>query len=38
MTWKLNAAYVDGSLVGVIVPKKNTQKVSGEKGFTLVRV
>ena len=38
LTWKLNAAYADGTLVGVIVPKKNTQKVSGEKGFTLVRV
>lgn len=38
LTWKLNAAYADDTLVGVIVPKKNTQKVSGEKGFTLVRV
>ncbi len=38
MTGKCNAGYADGTLVGVIIPKPNDQRVTGEKGFTLLRV
>ena len=38
MTWKFNAGYADRTLAGVIIPKKNDQRVTGEKGFTLIRV
>ncbi len=38
LTWKLNAGLADGTLAGVIIPKKNTLKVAGEKGFTLLKV
>ena len=38
MTWKLNAGYADRTLAGVIIPKPNDHRVTGEKGFTLIRV
>jgi hypothetical protein len=35
LVWKFNASRIDNSLAGVIVPKPNKLKVSGEKGFVL---
>jgi hypothetical protein len=35
LTWKFNASLLDDSLAGVIIPRPNDQKVSGEKGFVL---
>ena len=37
LAWKFNAGYKDDTLAGVIVARPNELKVSGEKGFTLVR-
>ena len=38
MTWKVNASIVDGSLAGVIIPKPNAMRVTGERGFILNKV
>ena len=38
MTWKLNASNLDDSLAGVIIPKPNTMRVTGERGFILNKV
>ena len=38
LAWKFNAGYLDGTLAGVVVARPNDLKVSGEKGFTLVRL
>lgn len=38
MTWKFNASIVDGSLAGVIIPRPNTMRVTGERGFILNKV
>ena len=35
LVWKFNASKIDNSLAGVIVPKPNKLRVSGEKGFVL---
>ena len=37
MIWKLNASIVDGTVAGVVVVRPNDLRVSGEKGFTLLR-
>lgn len=37
LTWKFNASLLDDSLAGVIIPKPNDQKVTGERGFILKR-
>ncbi len=37
LTWKFNASLLDDSLAGVIIPKPNDQKVTGERGFVLRR-
>ena len=37
LAWKFNAGYQDDTLAGVIVARPNELRVSGEKGFTLVR-
>ena len=37
LTWKFNASNQDNTLAGVIVVRPNTLRVSGEKGFTMVR-
>lgn len=37
MIWKLNASTVDGTVAGVVVVRPNELRVSGEKGFTLIR-
>ena len=37
LTWKFNASLLDDSLAGVIIPKPNDQKVTGERGFVLKR-
>jgi len=38
MTWKFNTSNADDSLAGVIIPKPNTMRVTGERGFILNRV
>ncbi len=35
LTWKFNASLLDDSLAGVIIPRANDQRISGEKGFVL---
>ena len=37
LTWKINASLLDDSIAGVIIPKPNDQKVTGERGFVLKR-
>ena len=37
LVWKMNASLLDDTLAGVIVVKPNEVRVSGERGFTLVR-
>ncbi len=37
LTWKLNAGHVDGTIAGVIIARPNELRISGEKGFTMVR-
>ena len=37
LTWKCNASLLDDSLAGVIIPKPNDKKVTGERGFVLSR-
>ena len=37
LTWKINASLLDDSVAGVIIPKPNDQKVTGERGFVLNR-
>ncbi|MCH8061473.1 MAG: hypothetical protein IH861_03110 [Chloroflexi bacterium] len=37
LTWKINASLLDDSIAGVIIPKPNDQKVTGERGFVLRR-
>ena len=37
LSWKCNAAFEDDTLAGVVVARPNEARVSGEKGFTLVR-
>ena len=37
LTWKCNASFLDDSLAGVIIPKPNDRRVTGERGFVLVR-
>ena len=37
LTWKFNASLLDDALAGVIIPKPNDQKVTGERGFVLKR-
>ncbi len=37
LTWKINASLIDDSVAGVIIPKPNNQKVTGERGFVLRR-
>ena len=36
LTWKCNAALEDGTLAGVVVARPNEERVTGEKGFSLV--
>ena len=38
LTWKFNASFMDDSLAGVIIPKPNAMKVTGERGFILSKV
>lgn len=38
MTWKFNASLSDDSLAGVIIPKPNAMRVTGERGFILYKV
>lgn len=38
MTWKFNASLLDDSLAGVIIPKPNDVRVTGERGFILNKV
>ena len=38
MTWKFNTSNSDDSLAGVIIPKPNTMRVTGERGFILNKV
>ncbi len=37
LTWKFNASLLDDSLAGVIIPRANDQRISGEKGFVLIK-
>ena len=37
LTWKFNASRHDNTLAGVIVVRPNDLRISGEKGFTMVR-
>ena len=37
LAWKFNAGYEDDTLAGVVVARPNELRVSGEKGFTLVK-
>ena len=37
LTWKLNAGLEDGTLAGVVIARPNEERVSGEKGFVLVK-
>ena len=37
LVWKVNASHEDGTLAGVIIPKPNAHRVSGEKGFILIK-
>ena len=37
LTWKINADLYDGTGAGVIVVRPNALRISGEKGFTLVK-
>ena len=37
LAWKFNAGHQDDTLAGVIVPRPNALRVSGDKGFTLVK-
>ena len=37
ITWKCNIGFEDGTLAGVLVVRPNEERVSGEKGFVLVR-
>lgn len=38
LTWKVNASVMDDSLAGVIIPRPNDKKVTGERGFILSKV
>jgi len=37
LTWKLNASHDDGTIAGVIIARPNELRITGEKGFTMVR-
>ena len=37
LSWKCNAGLEDGTMAGVVVARPNEERVSGEKGFTLVK-
>lgn len=37
LVWKVNSSHDDGTLAGVIIPKPNAHRVSGEKGFILIK-
>ena len=37
ITWKCNIGFEDGTLAGVLVVRPNEERVSGEKGFVLVK-
>ena len=37
LVWKFNASLHDDALAGVIIARPNAMRVSGEKGFNLVR-
>ena len=37
LAWKFNTGYQDDTLAGVVVARPNELRVSGEKGFTLIR-
>ena len=37
LAWKFNTGYQDDTLAGVVVARPNELRVSGEKGFSLVR-
>jgi hypothetical protein len=37
LVWKFNASLLDDTLAGVVIARPNDAKVSGEKGFVLVR-
>ena len=38
LTWKFNASILDDSLAGVIIPRPNAMRVTGERGFILSKV
>ena len=38
LAWKLNASLQDDTLAGVVVARPNELRISGEKGFTLVKL
>ena len=38
LTWKFNASVTDDSLAGVIIPRPNKMRVTGERGFILTKV
>ena len=37
LSWKCNAGLEDNTIAGVVVARPNDEKVSGEKGFSLIR-
>ena len=37
LSWKCNASLQDNTIAGVVVALPNDEKISGEKGFSLIR-
>ena len=38
LTWKMNESKLDNTIAGIVVARPNEFRVTGEKGFILVRV